>query len=236
MVTRLTRLRVRTRLYAGFGLLILLTISVAGLAISRLEQVKSQVATMSVASKHVVWLDEIVLQLEVIRRATFRFAVDANPAARDDVTKFAGQIVDSLGRQALESESDTRRAIYKSLQPEVQAYGVQFEHLVLLQNKVGSLQDRIVESSRKLTDDVVRVVEQARAAADPAVGIAAAAFERALMTQRVDGRGLRITGDPSLVSTLKTDRDNTNATLTALGQVQGSLTLYIAGWMERWES
>ena len=69
-------LRIRGRLYAGFGALLLFCVGLAGFAVWQLGEIRTQVAAMTQQSSNTIRVGDIATNLQAIRRAVLRYAFD----------------------------------------------------------------------------------------------------------------------------------------------------------------
>src|ERR1700682_2282520 len=69
-------LRIRGRLYGGFGLLLLFCAGLAGFAVMQLGAIHTEVASLTVQSKNTIRLGEITPELQGTRRALLRYTFD----------------------------------------------------------------------------------------------------------------------------------------------------------------
>jgi hypothetical protein len=183
MAMRLRQLRVRTRLYAGFGMLMALAAGVAGWAISQQTRVSSQLAIMSTQVQDLRQVDALALLLESAGRATFRFWFDADPAALSTANTDLARITEILASSSLTPAPAAKHQLYVSLQEEVAAYRSQFDRVIELQTVTAGLLNKLAVGGPSLTEEVARLVKQANATP------ASIAAEQALYRLRRDGLG-----------------------------------------------
>ena len=69
-------LRIRGRLYGGFGALVLFCAALAGFAVWQLSGIHDQVGSMTVQSKNTIRVGQISAELQAIRRAILRYNFD----------------------------------------------------------------------------------------------------------------------------------------------------------------
>jgi hypothetical protein len=67
------KLRIRGRLYGGFGLLLLFCAALAGFAVWQLGGIHGQVGTMTMQSNNAIRVGEITTELQAARRAILRY-------------------------------------------------------------------------------------------------------------------------------------------------------------------
>jgi len=234
----LKHLRLRTRLYSGIGLLVLLAVGVAGLGSQQLRQVRNTVTEMSADTERATRLDAIVRELELMRRVVLRYRLDADPAALASVREALGQAGEMLKRQPDETTSDARRHIYQALEQEMQAFGSQFERLVKLHETVTTQQQRLLTFGDKLTETQHLMMLKAEAEASRDVANAATDVGRAISNLRIEAWHFLAVIDPQGPKTVDLDRvllgkaliklDEVvdDQTRSAIGPVRSAVVLY----------
>ena len=85
----LLRLRIKGRLYAGFGILVLFGVALAGFAVWQLSAVSRQVSKMTALSDNTIRVLQISTDLQAMRRATLRDAFDHDKASQQEARKIA---------------------------------------------------------------------------------------------------------------------------------------------------
>jgi hypothetical protein len=98
MLKAMTGLRIRTRIFAGFGFLVACAACVAGFGIDRLLLVRDCVTLTETLTARASRLDDLVLTLEAVRRAALRFRSDGNDAALSEVRRGFKAITAELQR------------------------------------------------------------------------------------------------------------------------------------------
>ncbi len=240
MTFRLMRLRIRTRLYVGFGALILLAIGITGLSLSRLRSVAGQVAVMSAAADNAAQLGQVLISLEQTRTSAGRFyAKDAKSSAQSVRDSLAATT--ALLRQVQAGSADDQQQILQSVRQEATALGTDFEKLVVLAGESAALHARQLSLGDQLTQAMGHVREQARpSTAD--VAEAVSAVEQAVYRTRVDILHFVVTGQLAERAPISADRAaiaDAVAKLEAVedapmqvvtGQLRGTLDRYFAGF------
>ncbi|MGD0105854.1 MAG: methyl-accepting chemotaxis protein [Rhodopila sp.] len=220
----LKHLRLRTHLYSGIGLLVVLAVGVAGLGIERLRQAGNTVAVMSDAAERAARLDQIVLELERIRRTALRYRLDADPAALDAAREALGRTGEMLKRQAEQSISDERRHIYQAVQHELQEYSSQFEQLEQLQEIVTRQRQRLFTFGDRLTAVNRVLLEKARTESGPGVADAVAEVGRAIYSLRIKAWHFLAVMDPQGSGSVDVDRVLLGKALINLDEVADDST------------
>ena len=87
----LFNLRIRGRLYGGFGALLLFCAGLAGFAVVELTGIRDQVGVMSLQSKNTIRVGDIATELQAIRRGILRYAFDQDEASLREVRQEFGE-------------------------------------------------------------------------------------------------------------------------------------------------
>ncbi len=106
-------LRIRGRLYGGFGALLLCCAALAGFGVWQLSALRDQVGLLSVQSQNAVRIGEITTNLQAIRRGILRYAFDQDEASLADADKRLERVTDLLDEAVKTTASEERRAAYR---------------------------------------------------------------------------------------------------------------------------
>jgi methyl-accepting chemotaxis protein len=112
-------LRIRGRLYGGFGALLLFCAVLAGFAVWQLWGIHIQVGAMTMQSKNAIRVGEITTELQATRRAVLRYTFDQDEASFAESDKRLSRINDLLEEAVKTATSEERRAVYKAAIPEI---------------------------------------------------------------------------------------------------------------------
>ena len=105
----LLRLRIKGRLYAGFGALVLFGVALAAFAVWQLSAVSRQVSKMTALSDNTIRVLEISTDLQAMRRATLRYVFDHDKASQQEAEDRAKQAIELLqGRPRRRHRSGAR--------------------------------------------------------------------------------------------------------------------------------
>ena len=83
----LLNLRISSRLYGGFGALVVFGLALAGFAVWQLNQISTQVSLLTLQSTNTIRVEEIAAELQAIRRAFLRYAFDHDEKAMAEAEK-----------------------------------------------------------------------------------------------------------------------------------------------------
>jgi methyl-accepting chemotaxis protein len=112
-------LRIRGRLYGGFGALLLFCATLAGFGVWQLSAVRDQVGLLSVQSQNAVRIGEITTNLQAIRRGVLRYAFDQDEASLAEADKRLAQVTGLLEEAERTTKSEERRAAYRETEKDV---------------------------------------------------------------------------------------------------------------------
>jgi methyl-accepting chemotaxis protein len=112
-------LRIRGRLYGGFGALLLFCAGLASFAVWQLSAIHDQVGSLTQQSKNTIRVGEIATELQATRRSLLRYAFDQDEASFAEAEKRLTKTADFLDDAVKTTKSEERRAAYKDAAKEV---------------------------------------------------------------------------------------------------------------------
>src|ERR1700675_345852 len=112
-------LRIRGRLYGGFGALVLFCAALAGFAVMQLGAIQTQVGSLTLQSKNTIRVGEIATELQAIRRSLLRYAFDQDEASFAEAEKRLSKTADLLEVAAKTTMTEERRVAYKAALTEI---------------------------------------------------------------------------------------------------------------------
>jgi len=112
-------LRIRGRLYGGFGALLLFCAGLAGFAVWQLSAIHDQVGSMTVQSKNTIRVGEIATELQATRRSLLRYTFDQDEASFAEAEKRLSKVTDFLEEAVKTTKSEERRTAYREATKEV---------------------------------------------------------------------------------------------------------------------
>jgi methyl-accepting chemotaxis protein len=112
-------LRIRGRLYGGFGALVLFCAALAGFAVWQLGAIHTEVAALTVQSKNTIRVGEITTELQGTRRALLRYTFDQDEASFAEAEKRMSRTTDLLEEAAKTTISEERRTAYRDAAKEI---------------------------------------------------------------------------------------------------------------------
>ena len=157
----LLNLRIRGRLYGGFGALVFIGIALAAIAVWQLDIIRAQVAALTLQSTNTIRAEEIATELQAIRRAVLRYAFDHDEKsmmeAQARLTKTAG-LLEVAGKT---TGSDQRRAAFGEVAKDVEEIAKKRIALGDAINQMVAGRDLLFTEGDKMAADVQKFVEAA---------------------------------------------------------------------------
>jgi methyl-accepting chemotaxis protein len=206
-------LRIRGRLYGGFGALVLFCAALAGFAVWQLGAIHTEVAALTVQSKNTIRVGEITTELQGTRRALLRYTFDQDEASFAEAEKRMSRTTDLLEDAAKTTISEERRTVYKDAAKEIAE----------LKTKRVALGDAVkqMQAGRKLLftdgDQMAADVQKFVEAADKTdFTHEANALETKVLLVRVANWRMLATRDAKGLVTFKTNVDKAQQQIAAL--------------------
>ena len=157
----LLNLRIRGRLYGGFGALVFIGIALAAIAVWQLDIIRAQVAALTLQSTNTIRAEEIATELQAIRRAVLRYAFDHDEKSMTEaqarLTKTAG-LLEVAGKT---TGSDQRRAAFGEVAKDVEEIAKKRIALGDAINQMVAGRDLLFTEGDKMAADVQKFVDAA---------------------------------------------------------------------------
>ena len=219
---RLSRFRLRTRIFFGFGLLVALMLGVAAFGTYGLSVVARQMQAINTTVANVRRVEEIAYRLEVIRRGLTRFMIDADAGARKDVTDAIARTNALLADAGRTSLSEDRRVMYNNIAEKLRATATQGDHFATLTADGLAERKKLPELAVVVDAAVTRLTEIISTDETDSSHMAADSARRAFRTTQINGLRFLATFNPALIPAFKTAAADTGQALTALDKVAAS--------------
>jgi methyl-accepting chemotaxis protein len=195
-------LRIRGRLYGGFGALVLFCAALAGFAVWQLSGIHDQVGSMTVQSKNAIRVGQIAAELQAVRRAILRYNFDHDEASYAEAEKRLTDTGEFLDLAIRETRSEERRATYKEVQKDIAELQLKRVALGDAVKQLVAGRDLLFTDGDKMAADVQKFVD---AAQKTEFSQLANALEAKVLLVRVANWRLLATRDPKGVATFKTN-------------------------------
>ena len=206
-------LKIKGRLYGGFGALVLFGVALASFAVWQLLEVDRQVTKMTGLSDNTVRVLSISADLQAMRRAILRYNFDRDKPSLAESEQDAKHAVELLQEAAKATPSQERRDTYNAIEKDVGVLRQKRDALVEAVDKTAAGKDILFPVGDKLAADVSKLVEAARAAgvAGPAVDV-----ERDVLLVRVANWRFLATRDAKGVDTFKANHDKAQKSIATM--------------------
>src|SRR5258705_6514534 len=119
LMTSLLRLRIKGRLYAGFGVLVLFVLALASFAVWKMSAIQSEVTKMTALSENAMRASQVAVNLQAIRRGILRYNFDADEASYKEAAERETKAIALLQAAAKATLSEERRKLYNGLEADV---------------------------------------------------------------------------------------------------------------------
>lgn len=153
----LLSLRIRGRLYSGFGALVLFGLASSGFAVWQMTEVGGQVGSMSLLSANTIRAAEIASELHAARGAILRYSFDQDEASLVEADKRLAGVVTGLETVLKTTRSEERRTAYRAIEKDVAdvkakrlALGEAVKQVVAGRDVLQEAGDKLSSSLRKL--------------------------------------------------------------------------------------
>jgi methyl-accepting chemotaxis protein len=238
---KLSNLKIRPRLYGGFGVLMMLGIATACFGVMELWQISARVERMALQSKNALRVAQISVELQNARRAMLRYLHDQLPEALSSSAQRLDAITELLDVAIRTTVTAERRTVYQQLLSQVAELkqkqaelGDGIKQYVAGRDALFTEGDRMAANVQKLVD----------ATQDTSFAGTAAALETKVLLVRVANWRFLLTRDPKGIDTFKQNAGKARQVIAELGRKElpqnlapllASITADIAKYSEAFE-
>jgi methyl-accepting chemotaxis protein len=212
------QLGVKNRIYGGFGILVVLGLTLALFACWQLTTIRDAVGKLGVLSGHATRTLQVDHAMETMRRSTLRYKLDSNEASLQAGTEAAAKSIELLEAASKDAVSEARRSAYGALAGNVRSILQKRDELVDTTKKLLADKQSLFTVGDEVTATTGRLVSTARASNDPAVAGLAAAVESNVLLVRIANWRFQATQDPQGPANFKAGLDKANGAIAALEQ------------------
>jgi methyl-accepting chemotaxis protein len=207
------QLRVSTRIYAGFGLLIVIAMALAGFGIQRLSGIASQLGRLGAITDNTSRVQETTIRLETIGLAARRYYTDASPVALKTLQDSITESADLLHQSVVATTSEARQRSYTSIREDLLAYRGLVTRLVALQTEAAVRRAQLLSGGDTLSEATDWLVSTASEDNDASLMQGANTVERAVLMLRLTNWRFLATGDVKGLAIFKANRANADAAI-----------------------
>jgi methyl-accepting chemotaxis protein len=195
-------LRIRGRLYGGFGTLLLFCTALTGFAVWQLEEINSSVGTMTIQANNAIRSVGISVQLQAIRRAILRYNLDHDEKSFAEAEKRLSDVTGLLETSVKNATSEERSKTYGEILKDVVELKSKRIALGDMIKQMVAGRDLLFTDGDKMAADVQKLTEAARGTASSQ---GATALEADILLVRVANWRLLATREQKGVATFKTN-------------------------------
>ncbi len=213
------RLQVRTRIFVGFGLLVILSAALAGFSLMQLTAVDEQIGKMNAVAANTVRVLQSAHALETMRRGAIRYRFDQDQASLADLREARGLIEHLLTDALKVTFSDERMLLYQGVLNNLRDYDAELARFLHLTGTMTTERAKLFAGGDKLTAATTQLIIAGRGSSDVALIRAADAVESAVLLVRVANWRFLATQDRNGVTAFHTNLANAEAAIAALEQI-----------------
>jgi methyl-accepting chemotaxis protein len=157
----LLNVRIRGRLYGGFGALVLFGVATAVFAVWQFTEVRTQVSALTLQSTSTIRVEEIATELEAIRRTLLRYAFDHDEKSFAEAESRLGKAAGLLETAGKATASEEWRAAFKEVARDVE--GLKAKRIALgdAVKQMTAGRDLLFTDGDKMAADVQKFVDAA---------------------------------------------------------------------------
>ncbi|HEX2653726.1 MAG TPA: methyl-accepting chemotaxis protein [Xanthobacteraceae bacterium] len=206
----------RSRLYAGFGALIVLASAMAAFSILQLSSIDKDIDDLRVLSDNAVRLPDVGGALDAMRRTSFRYKIDGNPDARKEGQEATTRALELLKAAATTTLSAEERQVYAGLQSEIAAYSKKEEELVQLTDQMIVARETQFPIGAELVKKIHELIEVLRPLGDRSLDLAIARVEAEVHASRVSSWRFQARRNPKEPDVFRDNAQKANAALATI--------------------
>jgi methyl-accepting chemotaxis protein len=218
VVTIVSGLRIGTRIYAGFGVTLVLLAALGALGVVNLDGMQTSLSSYGQTSDlamHVTALDSGFVE---VRRNAFHFAITGSEQAKKSVRDGIAQLRDGIAKIGRLSQ-DTGRALTATGRA-VDEYAVSFDRLVADIDTREKADAMLAKTGVAVAGEITSVVKLTSDSGEYEAAVAAGRVEQKLLVARIFAARFTARPEEALAQGF---RDNYKDFLAALEQLTGTL-------------
>ncbi|MCQ4162408.1 methyl-accepting chemotaxis protein [Roseomonas sp. GC11] len=212
----LGKMRIRTSLFLGFGLLILIAVGMAVLGLRQMDTVQDQVVDQLDIDEQATRVLNASRTLETLRRAEQRFYLDQAESSLQELTTAQRELNDLFGAISGNSRNEARAAIYRELRGLSGAQEQVFIRLRGAIEKYLAARAQLFTGGDALTAATTRLVESLAPLQRPELTQAGWQVNSAMQLLRIANWRFMATGDANGPATFRTNAERAVASLAGL--------------------
>ncbi len=179
-------LKISTRVYGGFGIVLALLALVGGLSIFALGSADGTFSEYRSLARQANAVNHVQAKLLLTRINVKDFIINKSDAAADKVHLYVDETIELIEEALLLVSDPERQASLKHMEEEMAAYEGHFDHVIELNNQRNNIVETVLDvTGPKVEHDLTEIMESAHADGDDASAFFAARVERHLLLARI---------------------------------------------------
>jgi methyl-accepting chemotaxis protein len=211
--------RIRTRIYAGFGAVILLGAAVTGFGVWQFSALGQDVDRLVSAGAGVSRSLEVNRVVELLRRSALKYKTSGDEAAVKEFADGMTRATARLDEATKAAADDAQRKTYETARGELAEIQKQFDALVAIGTKITSDRATLFTGGEALRKASEALLVKARGAFDDALISRAQDVQAGELGVRVAGWQFLATNDASLPGAFRVSVAQTTLTLKSLAKL-----------------
>jgi methyl-accepting chemotaxis protein len=217
------RLKVRTRIFVGFGLLVILSAALAGFSLMQLRAVGEQISKMNALAANTARVLQSAHGLETMRRGAIRYRFDQAEAALADLREARARIEHLLTDAQTVTLSQDRLRLYHDVLSDLRNYDTELGHFLDLSRTMASERAKLFAGGDQLTASTTRLMTATEGSDDPGLIQAASGVESAVLLVRVANWRFLATQDRNGIAVFQANVAKAAAAIATLEQIKPDL-------------
>jgi methyl-accepting chemotaxis protein len=197
------RLKIKTRIYFGFGLLLAISVILTAIAAQRMADVQTDVGELGGLTNEMIRVIETGRQIEIMRRSVLRYKFDGDQDALKASSAAAARASELMQAAVDTTLADDRRGAYNRLTDEISAYQIKRDALVETNRLISKSRADLFVEGEHMTAAAGQLLAIAEASADQAMIRAAQALDSSLLKVRAANWRFHATRDPASPAAFK---------------------------------
>jgi methyl-accepting chemotaxis protein len=216
---------IKSKLYGGFGLLVLIAAALAAYAITEFNGIQSTVTTMDAQAEATSKVMEMERGLETIGRSALRLAYDHDEDAIRESVRAIRRVSELLHEAAESTPSEERRKLYEGLLSRIATSRDATQSLIAAVKQMEDEQIKLYEVGNDLTETTSTILAKARVGGDEEIiGLGEKLYAQ-LLAVRVANWRTQATLDAKGLAILQSEVGKAAETITALEKAGGAQSM-----------
>jgi methyl-accepting chemotaxis protein len=215
----LGRLKIRTRIYVGFGSLIVLAVLIAVAGYSGIDGLGRQTVRMTGLVGNIRYVASALQGQELIARLLLRASIEPDDALKTRFHEAQAGVRESLTQARAKTTSATRKEIYEGVLGKLDAQAQSADKMFDLGRKMVDARSKLFSGGTALTAATTGLVEAAAKSAAPEVIANTAALERSVLLVRIANWRFLATRDAGGPATFRASAAQAQEALNSLDKL-----------------